>query len=174
MSAIMQGMQGGNGDEGARRGRWIPWIFVASFVVLTIIQGVMIWFAIESFSGLTAEDAYERGITYNRTIEAKDAEVALGWQVTLEWQVDKSAPGKGRLALQVLDRLGQPLQGAEVTATLRRPVGPETATPVILTPGAPGSYGASLQLPLRGQWDVDLDIATAHSTDHLTDRIFAP
>jgi nitrogen fixation protein FixH len=134
----------------------------------------MIWFAIESFSGLTAEDAYQRGITYNQTIAVKEAEQALGWQASLTWQADRSAAGKGRLELQLEDRLGQPLQGAEVKARLRRPVGPENAMLVALPANGPGLYGADLSLPLRGQWDVDLDMTTASGNDHMTDRIFAP
>jgi nitrogen fixation protein FixH len=163
----------GNGD-GQRRSRWIPWAFVGFFVVLAAIQGVMIWFAIESFSGLTAADAYQRGITYNQTIAVKEAEQALGWQASLTWQSDRSAAGKGRLELRLQDRLGQPLQGAEVKARLRRPVGPENAIMVALSANGPGLYGADLSLPLRGQWDVDLDMATASGNDHVTDRIFAP
>ena len=179
MSTITSRMHGeddsgkGNGD-GERRSRWIPWTFVGFFVVLAAIQGVMIWFAIESFSGLTAEDAYQRGITYNQTIAVKEAEQALGWRASLTWQADRSAAGKGRLELQLLDRLGQPLQGAEIRARLRRPVGPETATSAVLVASGPGTYGADLSLPLRGQWDVDLDMTTASGNDHLTDRIFAP
>jgi nitrogen fixation protein FixH len=174
MSAAMDRMQGEGKDGGARRSRWIPWAFVGFFVVLAAIQGVMIWFAIESFSGLTAEDAYQRGIAYNQTLAAKEAETALGWQVTLAWRADRSGPAKGRLELKILDRLGQPLQGAEVSARLRRPVGPDNTTTVALKSSGPGLYGADLALALRGQWDVDLDIMTAHGADHLTDRIFAP
>jgi len=177
MSTITGRMRGkSDGEEGGgeRRSRWIPWTFVWFFVVLAAIQGVMIWFAIESFSGLTAEDAYQRGIAYNRTIAAKEAETALGWQVTLTWQADRSAAGKGRLELQLEDRLGQPLQGAEIKARLRRPLGPATVTDTPLAAAGPGLYGADLSLPLRGQWDVDLDITTASGNDHVTDRIFAP
>ncbi|HWA42196.1 MAG TPA: FixH family protein [Hypericibacter adhaerens] len=173
MSAVMDRMRNESGGE-PRRSRWIPWAFVAFFVALVVIQGVMAWIAVESFGGLTAEDAYQRGITYNRTLAAKDAETALGWQVAVGWTADKSAPGKGRLELRVMDGLGQPLQGAQVAARLRRPVGPENTLQATLVAGDPGVYSADLTLPLKGQWDVDLDIATAHSTDHLTDRIFAP
>jgi nitrogen fixation protein FixH len=169
----MQG-QGEDGNGGERRSRWIPWAFVGFFIALAAIQGVMIWLAIESFSGLTAEDAYQRGITYNQTLAAKEAELALGWQASVTWQADRSGPGKGRLELRLLDRLGQPLQGAEVKARLRRPVGPETATHVALVASGPGVYGADLTLPLRGQWDVDLDMTTASGNDHMTNRIYAP
>jgi nitrogen fixation protein FixH len=176
MSAVMdtrhdKGDGSGKGEE--RRSRWIPWAFVAFFVVVAAVQGVLVWFALESFSGLTTENAYQRGIAYNRTLAAKAAEMDLGWAVTLAWRPDPALPAKGRLEVEVLDRLGQPLQGAEVKARLRRPVGPESTVEAALEPDAPGRYAAQLTLPLRGQWDVDLDLATAAGTDHLTDRIFA-
>lgn len=163
----------GRGSAGERRSRWIPWVFVAFFVVVAAVQGVLIWFALESFSGLSTDNAYQRGIAYNRTLAAEAAEAGLGWGVTLAWRPDPMVPAKGRLEVEVLDRLGQPLQGAEIKARLRRPVGPESVVETMLEPDMPGRYAVDLALPLRGQWDVDLDLTTAAGTSRLTDRIFA-
>ena len=43
--------------ETARRGRWIPWLFVAFFAVVFTANGLLIAFALESYTGLDGADA---------------------------------------------------------------------------------------------------------------------
>ena len=52
--------------RGAARGSWIPWAFVLFFVVITAVNGVMIWYALESWTGLSSGEAYDDGLRYNQ------------------------------------------------------------------------------------------------------------
>ena len=52
------------------RGRWIPWLFVGFLVVVAAVNGVMIWYALSSWTGLAANQAYDNGLTYNQNLAA--------------------------------------------------------------------------------------------------------
>jgi nitrogen fixation protein FixH len=160
----------------ARRSRWIPWGFVGFFAVVAAVQAVLVYFAIESFSGLATDSPYERGLEYNKTLAVKAAETALGWQVETRF-VEGASPATGRagkLELELRDRDGKPITGAAIAATLRRPLGAEVTLELALRSAAPGLYRAAAELPLAGQWDVDLDIDAPAGEAHFTHRIFVP
>jgi nitrogen fixation protein FixH len=162
-------------DAGARGSRWIPWAFVGFFAAVAAVQAVMIWLAVESFSGLATDSPYERGLDYNQTLAAKAAEAALGWQAETRFvEGEGVAVRAGRLELVLRDRDGEPIAGATVAARLRRPVGPETTVELALGADGPGLYAAAAVLPLAGQWDVDLDVAAPAGEAHFTQRIFVP
>ena len=38
-------------SEPERSGRWIPWMFVLFFVVIFAVNGTMVWYALESWTG---------------------------------------------------------------------------------------------------------------------------
>ncbi len=55
--------------DGSRPGdRYIPWLFVAFFAVVLAANGALIAIALGSFTGLTTEHAYDKGLAYNRTL----------------------------------------------------------------------------------------------------------
>jgi len=54
-------------------GWWYPWTFVGGMLLVIVVNGVMISYALGTFPGLSTEDAYRRGLAYNQTIAAADA-----------------------------------------------------------------------------------------------------
>ena len=52
----------------------------------------MIWFALSSWTGLAANQAYDTGLTYNRNLDAAARQAALGWRPAL------ARPGSARPA----------------------------------------------------------------------------
>ena len=65
------------------RGRWIPWLFVGLFLLVFAVNGVMIWYALSSWTGLAANEAYDQGLTYNRNLAAAARQAQLGWRPQL-------------------------------------------------------------------------------------------
>lgn len=156
MSAVAGGAAG-------QRGRWIPWIFVAGFGVVTAVNAVMIWIAVGSFTGLDTRHSYDRGLTYNRNIEAQRRQEALGWQAALVSRVVDGAATE--LVLDIVDAEGRLLSDATVEGMLRRPSAAALDRAVELLPDAPGRYRTRLDLPAPGLWDVHLRIT--RGTDRL-------
>ena len=69
------------------------------------VNGVFTYFALESFGGLETEQAYLKGLDYNRTLEAAAAQRERGWQVELEQEPGSAGAGQDRLGdLALLDR----------------------------------------------------------------------
>lgn len=149
------------------RGRYIPWLFVAGFALVVAVNATMMWLAIGSFSGLYTTKPRERGLRYNEVVAEQRTRDALGWRVEAQWQAKAD-----RLEIAVFDAAGQPLSGAQVSASLVRPVEKRPPLRVVVTPVDIGRYAASVELPARGNWDVDIVIEHVSAHYALTRRMF--
>ena len=133
-------------SEMTRRDRLIPWYFVAFFAVVFAADAVMVTLALRTHTGTVTKHPYEEGLAYNRTLEAAAAQEAQ--QLT-----PKVAYENGALVVT--------LEGAEnVIAEIRRPTDSRYDQTVTLTPDATRTYRATLDLPLRGQWEARVFITT--------------
>jgi nitrogen fixation protein FixH len=159
------------------QGWWYPWIFVAGMGIVIAVNGVMITFAIETFPGLSTDDAYRQGIGYNQTIAAARAQAARGWQVDMRFVPSPDATGDthgGDLTATFLDRDGHPLSTLDVRATLIRPTHRGDDVDIALERRAEGVYGGRVSLPFPGQWDAWL-LARGDAGDYQsTHRIVVP
>ena len=149
------------------RSQHIPWLFVAGFGVVIAVNAVMIWFAVGSFSGLYSDHAREHGLHYNQTIAAQKSRDALHWKVDATWQAQGD-----RLQLAVSGADGKPLAGAHVSAELVRPAEKRPPLPVALNELGNGRFAAILDLPARGNWDLDIVVDAQGRHYALTKRVF--
>ena len=161
-------MAGGVAERGASD-RWIPWAFVAFFAVVLVVNGIMIWFAFASWTGLEAPSAYRRGIEYNRTLEAARAQAALGWRVELG--VSREGPRLAEIELRLEDRHGDLIEDAAVSALLVRPTSAGHDLAVDLPHDHAGRYRAEVALPLDGQWDVRVTAQARGEVYRLSERV---
>ena len=142
----------------ARRSRWIPWVFVWGFGIVLAANGIMVFFAFDSFTGISTADSWQRGLAFDRQLEAQQRARTLAWRVAA--RLDPAAAGH-RLTLAVHDRTGRPLSSAQVRAEFLRPVEPGFDFDIALRPLGNGRYDAPVG-PLRpGQWRVRFRIAAA-------------
>jgi nitrogen fixation protein FixH len=148
------------------RGHWIPWAFVAAFLAVTAVNGVMIYLAIESSTGVVAERPYEDGLRFNDTLVAAAEQSSLGWTVSPGFE-------GGVLSVRVTGADGRPLLGARVVAAFQRPLDESLAATIPLEP-RDGAYAAVVDLPLPGAWDVTIRIEHAEGTYRLVRRLDAP
>jgi nitrogen fixation protein FixH len=145
----------GRGD----RGSWIPWLFVTFLLVVLAANSALIWLATASWTGLTVDDAYAKGLAYNRNLEAARQQAALGWRPRLAVRV---GPGPGaEVELAISDREGVPLTGAAVEAAFTRPTRQGLDVRLHLTAEGRGVYRAEFEPPLPGLWDVHVTIRRA-------------
>ena len=161
MSAIIAGNE--------RRGRWIPWIFVGGFAVIIIVNGIMITFAVGTFSGLTTSEPYTKGLRFNDQLRQAEAQERLGWHVS-----SRFVPGgtrSGDFTLEIADRGGAGIAGARVTATFTRPLERKRDFTVALAALGGGRYGAHAELPLPGLWLVRYRIERDGSVVEAAERI---
>lgn len=135
----------------ARRGRHIPWLFALGFAIVVAVNGVMIWFAVGSFSGLYTPRPRDRGLHYNDVVAAQQARDTLGWRIEATWRSESD-----RLELALSDRDGTPLDGARVTVELVRPAEKRPPFGIAMAVVDAGRHAGYVALPARGNWDVDI------------------
>ena len=127
--------------------KFIPWYFVAFFVVLAAMDGVFVYLATSSHTGVVADNAYERGLAYNETIAAAEESAALGWQAELELVGSE-------LQLKISGSDGAPVNDALVNALVSRPTQSGYDFNVPFVPESAGSYSGEAAFPLDGLWNV--------------------
>jgi nitrogen fixation protein FixH len=136
-------------------GRKFLAILVGAFVVVAAVNGLMIWYALSSWTGLVSDSAYQEGLGFDRVLAESRAEAALGWKATIAYDP------QGRIAVQLADAKGQPLGGMTLSLVLLRPTreGFDRASPLMEV--VPGRYEAAVRPPLPGQWDVRVTVKSA-------------
>ncbi len=155
-----------------RQGRWIPWLIVAFFGVVIAANGVMVYIATTTFTGLQTEGHYLKGLAYNRVIEAERAEQALGWQVTVRFE--STGERRGRIVAHAEDAAGAPLADAVVVAHLVRPTQDGYDMSITLTSEDNGLYAAEIELPLPGLWEIQTQIVHPSGTYRTAQRRVTP
>lgn len=148
-------------------GRHVLWILIAGFGLVFAVNGVMAWFALDTFPGLVSNDAYREGLEYNRTLDAKAAQIRLGWKV----DVEVTGTGDRRtVAARFHDRHGRPLSGMRVNAAMVWPVATGRDRRFALAENAPGDYRAAVTLPSLGNWRLTLEAQRRDGTQWQMER----
>lgn len=125
------------------RGRWIPWIFVGGMLVVVVVNGVLIFQALTTFTGVSVGGAYDRGRTYNRVLHEAARQDALGWTLNARIEI-------GRIIVNARDAGGAPIQGV-LEAHLLRPLdGQRVALP---DTAATGRFMLELPELRAGLWE---------------------
>jgi nitrogen fixation protein FixH len=156
-------------DHQGGRDRWIPWAFVAFFGVVLLANGIMLTLALVTFPGLETEGAYQRGLAYNRNLDAAQAQTALGWKVNFRFSQD--AARHGVVTVDLRDRHGSFLQDAAIQARFVRPTHAGHDLVVEVPHQYGGRYVTEVGLPLPGQWEVRITASAEGETYRLTERI---
>lgn len=142
----------------------IPWIFVGGFAVVICVNTALVVAATRSAVPLVVEKPYEKGVTYNRSLERMRTEEALGWQV------DAGLDRSGRLVISVVDDAGKALDGLTVTAILVRPIEGTALPELAMNADGNGRYKAVVDLPRNGQWDIEITAAARSGDSMITHR----
>jgi nitrogen fixation protein FixH len=132
--------------------RFLPWSFVLFFVVIVAVNGVMMWIAIDTFTGLEADKSYLRGLGYNRALEAERAQEARGW--TVDTAVTESGGRHVDIVLTASDATGRAIGNGTVDIELRRPTQSALDRKFELRETGIGRYTGGIELPAAGVWDL--------------------
>jgi len=153
-------------------GRLYPWIFVAAMGLVILVNAALIFFAVHSFSGLATQDAYAKGLAFDRGLAADQAQAELGWQVDVAATpgADATAPTV-TLAADFRDRAGRALDDLTVRAFLVRPTSAGHDRAIELADHGDGRYRATAPLPLRGEWLLTIVAKRDGETWQNTQRI---
>jgi nitrogen fixation protein FixH len=148
------------------KGRHVLAGLIAFFLIVISVDLYFSTLAYKTFSGQAADNPYEAGLLFNRTLAQRRAEAALGWTAA----VTQSA---GLVELTFTDKTSAPIEGLRVSGTLTRPATETGRLAVTFTTNGEGRYKAAL--PAHGAWDLH---ATAVNADgkafDVDSRLVAP
>lgn len=147
-------------------GRMVLIWMLAFFGVIIAVNLAFVYFALDSWPGLTTQKAYEEGLAYNKTLESAARQDAMGWQSRVS--LGPVTPKGTRVLSLTMTGPGGPLTGLAAKAHLSRPLGEGLSVDGDLAEDRPGLYVALLRLPALGRWQVEV---TAQAADGRTYRM---
>lgn len=160
-----------------RPGWWYPFIYLGAFGVVLAVNLVFMFSAVHTFTGLSTEQAYEKGLKYNQEIAAAKQQELLGWTVSTEVQARESSanvPHSADIIVTVLDRDGKPVTGLVAKAEFIRPTSEGHDSTAVLAEQGQGRYIVSAMLPLGGQWELAVTAQRGDLSYQFAQRIYLP
>jgi len=133
----------------SQKGKITGWhVLIAVVLFFGIVIGVDTIFMIKAystFSGEVASNPYEAGLAFNKTLDQRRRETALGWKTGI-------ATHDGKVVVTVEDRTGKPLDHLSVTGVLERPATETGRQTLNFKPIGQGRYEVPARLD--GAWDL--------------------
>lgn len=135
-------------------GRMVLIWALSFFGIILAANALLVFFALDTWPGLSTDKAYEEGLAYNRTLEAANRQANMGWTSAV---VFDGALQSGAVRVRLNGPDGSPVSGVTVRVTLRRPVVEGFDVSASLNEAAPGVYAAPVQLPKPGRWHAAVE-----------------
>lgn len=136
-------------------GRHVLMGLVAFFGVMFVANGLLVYYALGTFSGGDRPDPYRSGLNYNETIAAAERQAALGWQADVAYDT-----GAERLILRFVDEADAPVTELDLEATLTRPATAREDRTLRFRESSPGVYVSDVVLE-PGGWVLAV-VSSAH------------
>ena len=133
-----------NGIEG----RHVLLGLIAFFGVMLAANSLLVYYAVDTFSGGDRPDPYRSGLDYNEMIAAAERQDALGWQTEITYDDRRE-----RLTLRFADQGETPVAGLDLVATVSRPATNRKDREVTFREIARGIYATDVTLG-PGAWVI--------------------
>jgi nitrogen fixation protein FixH len=138
------------------QGRHVLGMMLAFFGVVFAVNGIFLYSALSTHTGVVAQEPYRKGLQYNQRISAAAKQDRLGWHEEVAL-----APGARGLTLKLARPDGAPVAGLKVAGMIGRPSTNQHDLSVSLRETSPGSYSAALEPLEAGAWIVSLEASEA-------------
>jgi nitrogen fixation protein FixH len=155
--------------ESLKYKRILFWILGAFFGIIFIANIFLVYYANDSWTGLTTEDAYQKGVEYNKTIEEHQQSKLLGWEGSIGFM--PSSATQGKLSIDLKGKQGKAISGAVVKAKLIRPTSGGNDKTLALMESSNGMYEENITFPLEGVWDIEITATQQENTAIFAKRI---
>lgn len=148
-----------------------PWVLGMLGFILVVV-GINVFFittAINTSPGLVDKNYYEKGRYFEQSIEQRREMVSrLGWDMRVQVPEEIIMNQRTTVYMNVVDRVGMPLEGASAQLHAYRPSDANADFTVEMTPYAPGIFSADVSFALRGIWD--LKVLVSQGEDNIEER----
>lgn len=128
------------------------------FGAMFIANGLFVYYALESFSGVETQDAYRKGIAYNKTLAEGRRYERLGWH----GKIISKGPN---LELNLAAEDGTPVRGKKVFGTIGRPSTDKFDRQIAFKDEGSGRYVVENANLKPGNWVVTVEVHDSISMD---------
>ncbi|PKU26232.1 FixH family protein [Telmatospirillum siberiense] len=163
--------------SGRRPGWWYPYIYVGVFLVVLAVNLIFMFSAIHTFSGLSTDQAYDKGLKYNEEIASAKRQQQLGWTVTAEVRATAptaAVPHGADILVTFKDKDGRPVTGLQGDVSFIRPAQAGHDGSGTMAEQGQGRYLIAAVLPLAGQWDLEVAARRGDVSYRFAQRIYLP
>lgn len=116
------------------------------FATVFAVNGLMLYKALSTHSGLVAQEPYRKGLHYNERIAADERQRELGWRETM------GLDATGSIDVLLVDANGKPVAGLALTSVVGRPSDGRSDRRVQLSEREPGRYVGDAGALEAGTW----------------------
>ena len=145
-------------QQGGITGRHVLLGLIAFFAIIFAVNGVFLYQALSTHTGVVSNEPYRKGLAYNERIAADQEQQTLGWHV------DLTVPEKaGELRLALADPNGRPVPGLVINGRIGRPSTGDLDQTLALEEKTPGTCGTNIAALHEGTWVIDLQASEMKS-----------
>jgi len=142
------------------------------FIALVAATGWRIITALETHPGLVVEDAYVSGERYGETLDARQQLAKQGW--TLDLSIPKVVThGIEQTYTAHSAKHGKTLSAAKAVAYFYRPLEMKRDFSLPMSVNDKGIYNVDVTLPLKGRWDVVVELTKGDFLQQTSAKLFA-
>jgi nitrogen fixation protein FixH len=127
-------------------GRHVLVLVLAFFGVVFTVNGVFLYEALSSYTGVVAQEPYRKGLRYNERIAAAERQDGLGWSAGLELRQGR------RLVMTLSGKDGSPVTGLRVTGMIGRASSSRHDLTLSFVEEQAGVYAAPVRDLEPGSW----------------------
>jgi len=145
--------QGASDSQFRVTGRLVLVAVLSFFALIIMVNGIFIYYATKTFSGLETENAYLKGLSYNQELGRKDLQTELDWTAVLghQWALQEKTL---TVSVKLTGADGRPVTALALDGLLRHPGDTDRDRPFQFRETGIGSYTARIEGVDVGQWDV--------------------
>lgn len=151
-------------------GRHVLAALLLSFAAVAGIDGYFIFAAERTYPGEDVSRPYLQGLEYNRILDARARQAALGWHATIAGTRD--AQGTAKITVKLANRSGAPLPGMRLSGILRHPMDEERDRAIVFEAMGSGTYVGRVAHADAGRWDVAVTARSGHEQFEAKRRIW--
>lgn len=151
-----------------------PWVLglIAGILLVLLVNAGFIFTAFVTSPGLVDKNYYEKGQELEQDIiTRRNIRNQLGWKMSLSTNHKPAVGQPVRYTLNVVDKVGNPIDADRVTIRAYRPSDARSDFSGEMQRLTAGVYTAEMHFPLKGIWDLTTTLTKGENSLDLTRRI---
>ncbi len=161
-------------SQGNKQAMRNPWVLGWLGLLITVLA-VNVAFIVTAFKtnpGLVDKNYYEKGRAVEEHFQERlKARNRLGWDINVQTPSEVVAGKATTFHVNIVDKVGMPLNGAEVTMQAYRPSDASADIKINMDFVTNGIYQARFALPLKGIWDLKVNVTRGDDELNISRRI---